>query len=255
MVLFKSVSLLLSVVVATVHAAEVSLGDVKIDYKAISSGTYSSGINTIYSGDGHRIAVKEQWDAVIANSDAPTVLGSGASPLEPSPERRRDVQTSKGIFWNPAIPAFQYYTLSSTGSVTGGPFTIEDLTQTVGADEGFIVQTTSIACDSSHSKPVNVLDYYGTLATVADTVVDACMCASQYSGSTCSDFTTATSCADVTTVQNTTNTGQQLIRNGQDGGTINNIAESVEFIIDSPQVATRVYTSFQWGMYYVVTLR
>jgi hypothetical protein len=39
----------------------------------------------------------------------------------------------------------------------------------------------------------------------------------------------------------------QVIKDGTNGGTINPLQETVEFQIDSPQVATRNYTYFEWG--------
>jgi hypothetical protein len=38
-----------------------------------------------------------------------------------------------------------------------------------------------------------------------------------------------------------------VIKNGINGGSINPLQETVEFQIDSPQVATRNYTYFEWG--------
>lgn len=43
-----------------------------------------------------------------------------------------------------------------------------------------------------------------------------------------------------------TDTHSQVIRNGTNGGTINAAAETVEFVIDTPQVA-RNYTFFEFG--------
>jgi hypothetical protein len=45
------------------------------------------------------------------------------------------------------------------------------------------------------------------------------------------------------------NTGQQVIRGGVNGGNINALMETVEFVIDSPQVASRNYTAFNWAKY------
>jgi hypothetical protein len=39
----------------------------------------------------------------------------------------------------------------------------------------------------------------------------------------------------------------QVIKDGTSGGAINPLQETVEFQIDSPQVATRNYTYFEWG--------
>jgi hypothetical protein len=40
-----------------------------------------------------------------------------------------------------------------------------------------------------------------------------------------------------------------VIRGGVNGGNINALMETVEFVIDSPQVASRNYTAFNWAKY------
>jgi hypothetical protein len=64
-------------------------------------------------------------------------------------------------------------------------------------------------CPPTSSSPVNVIDSYPGV-TLTDTLVDSCLCFSQYSGPTCATFTTATNCPNATVAAMTANTGQQV---------------------------------------------
>jgi hypothetical protein len=72
-----------------------------------------------------------------------------------------------------------------------------------------VLENAGKTCPTTSASPVNIIDSYPGV-TLTDTLVDSCLCFSQYSGPTCAQYTTATNCPNATVAAMTANTGQQV---------------------------------------------
>lgn len=178
----------------------------------LSTGNVGDNVTSIYNSN-RRLMRVEEWDANPANpnnADALALYDQGAQQLAV-------VNTSTGV----VVDVLPNYSDSSVDfpSIAG------------------------VTCLNG-AAPINILDIVTDLAFI-DNTIDSCLCASSYMGLNCSTQANNT-CSGVSVNESTINTGQQIIKNGINGGSINSIAESVEFSISSPRTSTRIYTSFAW---------
>lgn len=211
---------------------------------------------------GFRLSFKSEWDAAIAANQMFQYSGL------PTSEWVSTYPSQYYVFYDPDTQERKHYIFSGSPPLVIDTVVVNDTLWTTDFPSNQItmygllfVWGTDIPQSSPSNVSVTPFRYTtsnaeadgstgcGTHGVAVTTNMapgaSACLCQSQYSGSGCSVLTTASSC-DGGPLQNTTNTGQQIIRNNQ--GNINPLDESVEFTIDTPQVASRVYTSFQWGM-------